>query len=396
LHLGYLGCYGGEWVRTPYLDRLASEGVVFDQHYADCPVLRRQFRGLADAEPHRSWWTGRYWFPEPGGREQPGGDEAARFFALLEAQGITTLRIISQSRMEDFGPSPSLQFPRRRLLQALAGAADRSRLLVWVDLPSLAPPWPVLSGRHLRPYFPAATAEDGEPLTPWADPPQGVVELARDNALERLQATYAAALTYFDAQVGRLLQDLRAQGWYDDLLLLVTADRGLALGEHGVIGEAPPELHEELVHLPLLVRWPRGQEAGRRVAALTQPVDLLPTLLEALAVPLPPVHGRSLLPLARGEAAEVRAYTCAGLGAGAGQYLLRTPNWSLHLSEQAAPEAPARSPQLYVKPDDRWEVNDVLQHHQELAQRLEQTLRAFVSATRQPGPLQAPQLAEEK
>ena len=37
LHLGYVGCYGSDWVTTPTLDRLAAEGIVFDQHYADCP-----------------------------------------------------------------------------------------------------------------------------------------------------------------------------------------------------------------------------------------------------------------------------------------------------------------------------------------------------------------------
>jgi hypothetical protein len=51
-----------------------------------------------------------------------------------------------------------------------------------------------------------------------------------------------------------------------------------------------------------------------------------------------------------------------------------------------------RSPQLYVKPDDRWEVNNIRQHHLELAERLEQTLRGFVEATRQSGPWRPPQL----
>src|SRR5208282_2608836 len=52
LHLGYLGCYGNLWIETPCLDRLAAEGIVFDQHYADCP-----------ASNFRTSWTGRYCFP---------------------------------------------------------------------------------------------------------------------------------------------------------------------------------------------------------------------------------------------------------------------------------------------------------------------------------------------
>jgi hypothetical protein len=52
----------------------------------------------------------------------------------------------------------------------------------------------------------------------------------------------------------------------------------------------------------------------------------------------------------------------------------------------------AAESELYVKPDDRWEVNNVRQHHLELAERLEQTLRGFVEATRHPGPLRPPEL----
>jgi hypothetical protein len=57
-----------------------------------------------------------------------------------------------------------------------------------------------------------------------------------------------------------------------------------------------------------------------------------------------------------------------------------------------APGDPPRPAQLYVKPDDRWEVNNVLQHHLELSEHLEQTLRGFVEATTRPGPLQLPLL----
>ena len=60
---------------------------------------------------------------------------------------------------------------------------------------------------------------------------------------------------------------------------------------------------------------------------------------------------------------------------------------------QTAPDE-SRAAQLYVKPDDRWEVNNVLQHHLELGEHLEQTLRAFAAATHGPGPLQVPVLRD--
>jgi arylsulfatase A-like enzyme len=175
--------------------------------------------------------------------------------------------------------------------------------------------------------------------------------------------------------------------------VLFTTDCGQALGEHGVVGAVRPSLHEEVIHLPLLLRLPRGAGAGRHVAALTQAVDVGPTLAEAFGVSLPGAQGHSLVPLARGEAEQVRAYACAGLRiGGAVEWALRTPEWGFLLP--AGTEEGARGPQLYVKPDDRWEVNNVVQHHLELSDHLEQTLRAFVRATEGAGPLEVPALRD--
>ena len=55
---------------------------------------------------------------------------------------------------------------------------------------------------------------------------------------------------------------------------ILTAGRGFPLGEHETIGFAAGELHEELVHLPLMLRWPNVEHAGERTSALTQPMDL--------------------------------------------------------------------------------------------------------------------------
>jgi hypothetical protein len=71
------------------------------------------------------------------------------------------------------------------------------------------------------------------------------------------------------------------------------------------------------------------------------------------------------------------------------EWMLRTPEWSFLLPVQSP-----RPPQLFVKPDDRWEVNNVYQHHLEYAEGLERTLRAFVETTGRPGPLQIPDLPE--
>src|SRR5262249_48791114 len=129
-----------------------------------------------------------------------------------------------------------------------------------------------------------------------------------------------------------------------------------------------------------------GVGGGGRISSLTQPVDLMPTLLEAFELPAVESHGSSLLPLIRGERERIRDFAYSGLEIdGAIEYALRSLDWAFLLPEQsgAAHEVsgtPLRDRQLYVKPEDRWEINNVIQHYPDIAEQLEQILRSFVKA----------------
>jgi len=140
-----------------------------------------------------------------------------------------------------------------------------------------------------------------------------------------------------------------------------------------------------LVHIPLIIRMPGGAHAGSRIRALTQSVDLMPTVLDAFGLNVPDVHGSSLLTLIRGEQERIREFACSGLRIGnALEWSLRTPDWAFLSPIFPEENDPSRDRQLYVKPDDRWEVNNVVQHHPDLAEALEKTLRAFIhSPTRE-------------
>jgi arylsulfatase A-like enzyme len=388
LHLGYIGCYGNEWIETPNFDRLAAEGVVFDQHFSDNP-------GAATEGPHRFVWTGRYRLPLPGGEDTSAEGEPLHANFSLDSLGSVPSLLVEPRRP---GLSAlTAESLRKRILQDTLAGLDRlaanDRWLLGVDLPSLAPPWQV-PDEFLDRYFPEGAEEDEDPLTPWLNPPPGPLDTADATALERLQNTYAAAVNSFDAHLGRLLEELDERGLKDQVLLCVTAARGLALGEHGIIGDYWPWLHDEVVRLPLILRLPGGEEAGRRVPGLTQPVDMPPTILEALGLPLPPsFQGQSLWPLLRGEKEQVRAYACSGWRLGEhAEWALRTPEWAFLLPGDAPSGLTGRGPQLYVKPDDRWEVNNVIQHHLETAEHLQETMLGFVQATTRPGPLQPPEL----
>src|SRR5262249_31972565 len=148
-----------------------------------------------------------------------------------------------------------------------------------------------------------------------------------------LQDTFALVVREFDAWLGHRLSEADID---DDSLIILTSGRGQNLGEHGLVGEARPWLHEELVHLPLIVHLPGGEDGGRRVSHLTQTID---------------VRGRGLLTLCRGGAA-IRDYVVITSEAGE-EAALQTPHEKIIVGE--------RAPMYFVKPDDRWEVNDLWQ-----------------------------------
>ncbi len=401
-HLGYLGCYGNDWIATPALDRLAAEGIVFDQHFSDRPDARGA---------RQTWRTGKYLFPEmsPATHGSPLTTDALDLLQLLRTEGITTSVVIDSRESKEFarGWNHVYELPARHLegkgltqtvettLAAVDDLAHRENWLLWVEIPTLLPPWNV-PDQFLQPYFEKDAEEEGtesQSVDPLNDPAIGFVDENDDATLMRLQRTYAAAVSYLDSGLEALFEELQARHLMEKVIIVVTADQGFPLGEHGIVGYHRPWLHDELIHIPLLVRLPGAAEAGHRSSALTQPVDLMPTLLEALGLPIPSVQGFSLLPLMRGEKDCLRSYACSGLQIGAGGELaLRTSEWAFVLPWQTSPGDPHRAVQLYVKPDDRWEVNNVLQHNMDLADNLERVLRGFVEATRRPGPLQAPEL----
>jgi arylsulfatase A-like enzyme len=288
--------------------------------------------------------------------------------------------------------------------QALDDCENTSPWLLQVEMPTLRPPWDVPE-EYAEFYFASEEADPGEEddsgafeegeNVPLLDPSPGPMAAENDALLCRLRRSYAGAVTFLDKEVGVFLDQLEGRGLLEETLLLMTADCGFPLGEHGWIGTGQPWLHEELVHLPLIVRLPGAAEAGRRIGSLTQPVDFLPTFAEALAFSIPPTQGHSLLPLCHGDVESLRRYACSGLDIGeAVVWALRSPQWAFLTSAHPSALAAGRGRQLFVKPDDHWEVNNVLQHHLELAEKLDQTLQAFVRATHHPGPLHIPALPE--
>jgi len=281
--MGFLGSKRG---LTPTLDALAREGVVFEDAFAEAPLT---------TVSHATILSGLH--PPAHGVEDFGmalPPVVPWLPALLRGAGYRTGASVGSIVLDPKGPiAPGFDrgfdaydagFERRRdgadpyRTKERRGAEVVSRALAWLDRrgPGRFFLWVHLYDAH-DPY----------------DPPEPF-------ASRYAREPYDGEIAGVDAVVGRLCDGLRVRGLWDGALVVVAGDHGEALGEHGEATHGV-FLYDATIHVPLLLRLPRREEAARRVAARVSLVDVAPTVLEATEVAIPQeVQGRSLLGLARG------------------------------------------------------------------------------------------------
>lgn len=267
---------------TPRLDALAREGVVFQRAYSQAPIT---------TVSHATILTGTY--PERHKVTDfgmPLADGVPYLPELLHARGYRTAAFVGSLILDPrSGLAPGFDrgfdvydagFRTRRgrgddryKTMERRGADVVARVLAWLEK---AGPGPFFLWVHLY------DAHD-----PYDPPPPFA---ARHRA-----APYDGEIAYADAAVGRLVDALRSKGLYDGAVVAVAGDHGEALGQHGEKTHGV-FLYEETLHVPLLLKLPRGRSAGARPRVRCGLVDLAPTLLEAAGTPIPPaVQGESLL-----------------------------------------------------------------------------------------------------
>ncbi len=119
-----------------------------------------------------------------------------------------------------------------------------------------------------------------------------------------IRANYGGKVSFVDDWCRRIFDAYAARGWLDDLLVIITSDHGEMAGDHGRIYKRT--FHESALRVPLILRWPGRIPHGTR-DALVENIDVLPTVLEAVGVPQPPMSlGRSLLPVISNPEAQHR------------------------------------------------------------------------------------------
>lgn len=284
LRADHLPVYGYAGVRTPNIDALTAEGILFERAYAHSPLT---------FPSHASILSGRLPF-ETGIRDNIGftlGPDLPLLSRLLHDRGFVAGGVVSAYIIrQETGLASGFDFydsqmppssPEVPLGQVQRDGSESARVAErWME---------GLTSPRLFLFF--HIYEPHKPYTPPARFGQ--------------YAPYDGEIAYSDEIVGGLLGWLKTRGWYDRATIVLLSDHGEGLGDHGE-QEHGLFLYNETTRVPLIVKLPRGAHGGRRVLAPVQHIDLVPTVLDLIGAPrLPGLRGRSLKPLLEATAAGI-------------------------------------------------------------------------------------------
>jgi len=150
---------------------------------------------------------------------------------------------------------------------------------------------------------------------PWIiHPKMGERDWLSDEELTHLRNLYASEVTFVDHWIGHLLERIEKLGLMDNSLILFLSDHGHPLADHGVLLKRVDQLYCELVRVPLLVRFPKGEFGGKRIKSLVNMVDIMPSIMDFLgySIECEYVQGKSFMPLVRGEVEKLHEHSVIG------------------------------------------------------------------------------------
>jgi choline-sulfatase len=362
----HISAYGSTRVRTPAIDALAHDGVLFEAAMTAAPLT---------LPAHSSIFTGKF-PPEHGARDNGGfflSPDQTTLAEVLKTRGFRTGGFIAayvldhkwgiDQGFEKYDDDLGATNPRGRSMDAIQRPGNEvlDRALPWIDS--------VKQDRffawiHL--YDPHAPYEPPEPF-----------------ASEYKGRPYRGEIAFTDSLVGRVIEHLRAASLLDSTVIVVMGDHGESLGDHGEDAHGF-FVYESATHVPFIIRAPFGKLRGRRVADPVRLVDMMPTALTLLGLDPPKgMSGASLLPLMTGEKAEL------GLeGYAEAMYPLHHYGWSdlraIRSGRYKAIAAPR--PELYDLQEDPGETTNLFATRPALGEQMVARVRQMDETFRKVAP----------
>jgi choline-sulfatase len=367
-----LGVYSrGGASETPVFDRLAGDGVLFEQAMTSAPLT---------LPAHATMFTGGY-PPQHGVRDNGGFflDPGATTLAeRLQTHGFRTGAFVGayvldskwglDQGFERYADDFDLSKVRAMSLGNVFRRAE--------DVVDLALPW--LGEVKDQRFFAWLHFYDAH--APY-DPPEPFKSRFKDEP-------YNGEIAYADQQLGRVVEFLETNGLLERTVVVVLGDHGESLGEHEE-GTHGFFIYETATHVPFLIRAPFGETRGRRVASPVRTADLTPTVLDLLGLPAidTQIPGQSLAGLMSGARAELAAD-----GYAEAMYPLHHYGWSalkaIRSGNYKLIDAPR--PELFDLATDPGETTNLFDERRDVGNRLQRSLRALEAGfARAGGPAKA-------
>lgn len=374
-----LGCYGNEWIETPNLDRLASTGAVFDQHFVD------SIGPLAG----QSWGTGRH-------PHLPLPDESQTDLAGLLTRGNIASRLIVSGELRNwqrpipFGSVQSINGqdgPAVKPDETSFAQVVKRAISTWNEPDFQTTPrllWVHAAGPGVPP-----TGFDDLYFEDFEERGQAVSQLT-DEQRRTHPAVYAGSVSLVDHWLGELLQAIEVNPTDQPTLVIVMSGSGYPWQKIQL--ESPlertshaPGLGDQIARTPLLLRATGDARFTDLVCIrsnrLTQSCDLVPTLIDWFdqETQVSVQNGRSWL---RELTAIDQTRPSLFYTDGQSQVAVRTPEWlcvGTRITGNDSLETGASTPQssLFVKPEDVWDISDVASQHPNVVEELLRSVPPF-------------------
>jgi arylsulfatase A-like enzyme/cytochrome c-type biogenesis protein CcmH/NrfG len=353
LRADHVHCYGYGAIKTPALDKLAEQGIRFTQAFTPSPITNAS---------HTTILTGL--LPSSHGVSDFGVPLASSHPTLaeqLKQNGYVTAAFIGAVVLDSKQLAPGLDrgfqfydnFPEHSESKSRWGRIERRGR----DVTERTEKW--LGAQPAGPYFVWMHLYD--PHDPY-EPPAPYSE-------EYKGRLYDGEIAYADSALGHFIAFLKQKHLYDNSVIVVVGDHGEGLGEHkedthGIF------LYDSTTHVPLILKRPKGAEAGKEIEAQVRTTDIMPTILDLVTLPPPAkLDGVSLGGLLAGTQSASR------IAFGETEYPLRfgwAPLRSIRIDGLKFIEAP--SPELYDLNQDAGELRNAYAPWDKRVQKLRRTL----------------------